>query len=326
MSGNQIDWDKLRVFSVVAELKSMTAAAQKLGESTPTVSRKVQQLEEALGCDLLHRTTRGVEPTEVGRAVQKRTNLMTDLTTAIWNDVSEIDADTIGSLRIASSDGVLSHWIARSLPDFLHKYPSMSLNVRIQSEEVSLLKDEADISFVFAEPRHRDLLSTRLGVLHYMFFASEAYIAQHGSPGSLFDLQGHNCLMHESYVNQVDSWSPRASELKRILKFTAQTNSGTVLREMCASGGGITLMPSYIAEVDSRLVPLDLPELVPIEFWLTYTPHVQRSKQGRVFIDWIRQRFSQEHSPWFRESFLHPRDWIAEQEANTSSRSAKKSA
>ena len=105
MSVDQIDWDKLRVFGAVAELRSMRAAAERLGESTPTVSRKVEALEKMLKCDLLVRTTKGVEPTEAGRLVLKRIHVMSDETNSIWNDVCGLDIEGSGRLRMPQAMG-----------------------------------------------------------------------------------------------------------------------------------------------------------------------------------------------------------------------------
>lgn len=306
MAGNHLDWDKLRVFSVVAELKSLTAAAKRLGESTPTVSRKIDDLEKTLNCELLVRTTKGVELTEAGRQVIRRTHVMNDNASQILNTVSGFDIEGSGSLRLTSQDGVVSHWLTRFLPQFQMENPGIDLEVLITEKDTDLLSSEADLSITYVEPRHRDILSIRLGILHYIFFASQDYIDRRGRPESLYDLHGHDVLMHDSYSNQIDSWSSRAIDLKKALNFRLMTNSGVVLREVCARGGGIAVMPSYVAEIDPRLVPLDLPEVAPIQFWLTYTHRIQRLSRGRRLIDWLRKQFSTDNSPWFRETFLHP--------------------
>ncbi len=308
MTPDHIDWDKLRVFSAVAELRSMTAAAKRLGESTPTVSRKIDDLEKTLKCELLVRTTKGVELTEAGRLVVKRTHIINDQTNSIWNDVCGLDIEGSGRLRMAASDGVASHWLTRFLPGLQTKYPGIELEMKIQEGEADLLAGDADLTFSFAEPRHRDLLSIRLGVLHYMFFAAPDYLEKRGRPQSLFDLHGHSCLFHESYINQIDRWASRAVDLRKSLTYSLITNSGTVLREVCAQGGGIALLPSYVAQIDSRLEPLDMPEIAPIQFWLMYTQRMQRLSRGRNLIDWIRQQFDHETHPWFRETFVHPKN------------------
>ncbi|WP_158588464.1 LysR family transcriptional regulator [Henriciella mobilis] len=307
MSQNQLDWDKLRVFSVVADLKSFTAAAKKLGESTPTVSRKIDDLERKLNCELLLRTHRGVELTEAGRVVEAHVHAITEKANSIWYDVCALDIEGTGRIRMAAGDGVASHWLTRTIPEFLDTHPGIELELKISDEEVNLLSGDADMTIAWEQPRHRDLLSQRLGVLHYMFFASPEYLAQHGEPESLFDLQGHTCLLHSNYQNQIDAWSTRAHDLKKALSYSVITNSGTVLREVCARGGGIAVLPSYVAELDpERLVPLALPEIAPIRFWLVYTQRMQRLSRGRIVIDWMRKQFSEDVSPWFMDTFVHP--------------------
>lgn len=306
MKKTSLDWDKLRVFGVVAELKSLTAAGKRLGESTPTVSRKIDELEKMLGCDLFSRTTKGVELTEAGREVQRRTRAMSDSASDIVNTVSDFDLEGSGSLRFSGQDGVASHWLARLLPLFQEERPGVDVDFQIADREADLAGGDADLSITFNEPRLRDILSIRLGVLHYMFFTTKEYLAGRTAPASLYDLIGHDVLMHDAYSYQIESWSSRAVDLKKAIRFKLTTNSGTVLREVCASGGGIAVMPSYVVELDSRLIALELPEVAPIQFWLTYTPRIQRLSRGRQFIDWTRKQFSSEKSPWFQDTFVHP--------------------
>lgn len=314
MSSDDLDWDKLRVFGAVAELKSLTAAAKRVGESTPTVSRKIDELERQLGRDLLIRSPRGVELTEAGHVVARHVQTISGETNSIWTEVCNVDMEGPGRIRLAAGDGIVPHWLTRSVPSFQKENPNIELEIDILPHEPDLLAGEADVTVAFSEPRHRDLQSLRIGVLHYMFFAAPSYLRERGQPESLFDLQGHSCLLHSDYINQIDNWSTRAYDLKKALSYAVTTNSGTVLRETCAQGGGIALMPSYLAEIDKRLTPLDLPEIAPIKFWLVYTHRMQRLARGRVVIDWIRRQFHSDISPWFNETFVHPNK-VAERQA-----------
>ncbi|WP_158085579.1 LysR family transcriptional regulator [Henriciella aquimarina] len=306
MSVDRLDWDKLRVFGAVAELKSFTAAAKRLGESTPTVSRKIDDLERKLNCELLVRSPRGVELTEAGRMVARHVQTINGEANSIWSEVCNLDLEATGKIRIMAGDGMVPHWLTRSIPAFHDANPGIELDISITNHEPDLLGDETDITLAFSEPRHRDLQSVQAGVLHYIFFAAPEYLERKGYPESLFDLQGHSCLLHSGYINQIDSWSTRAHDLKKALTYAVITNSGTVLREACAAGAGIALLPSYLAEIDPRLKPLHLQEIAPIRFWIVYTHRLQQLSRGRIVIDWIRRQFSPDVSPWFMDTFVHP--------------------
>ena len=73
-----------------------------------------------------------------------------------------------------------------------------------------------------------------------------------------------------------------------------------------ANGGGIALMPTYVHDLQKNLVPLNLPEVAPIRFWLTYPERVRRLARAQIVIDWLRGLFNQRLTPWFKPNFVHP--------------------
>lgn len=307
MNGERLDWDKMRVFRVVAELGSMSAAATRLGESPPTISRKIDSLEDALGSELFVRSTRGVSLTRAGLLALRHAKTMADAADAMYSDASDIDKELDGPITLMTGDGLAAHWIAPRLPGFHQRNPKIELSLLTCETTPDLLGGEADISIQFAEPSQSDLISRRLGVLHYMFFSTEPYLRRYGTPSSIFEIANHRCLTHSGYVNQVDRWAPQAAGLGKIIDMSLITNSSTVLEKATAHGGGITLLPSYYCDVDSRLVPLELPEVAPIQFWLTYTERVRRLPRGEAVISWVRSIFDPSKIIWFRESFVAPK-------------------
>ncbi|MEO9970268.1 MAG: LysR family transcriptional regulator [Hyphomonadaceae bacterium] len=306
MSGERFDWDKMRVFSVVADLGSMSAAATRLGESPPTISRKIDSLEDALGSELFVRSTRGVTLTPAGRIALGHAKTMSDAADALYTDASDIDKELEGPVTLITGDGLAAHWIAPRLPSFHQKEPKIELNVLTSDATPDLLGGDGDIAIQFSEPTQSDLISRRLGVLHYMCFASDAYLRTYGSPDSIFEMVNHRCLTHSGYIHQIDRWAAKASEIRKILDMSLVTNSSTVLEKVVANGGGITVLPSYYCGADPRLVALDLPEVAPVQFWLTYTERVRRLPRGEAVIKWIRSIFDPSKIVWFREKFVHP--------------------
>ena len=308
MAFNHLDWDSLRVFRVVAELGSMTAAASSLGESTPTVSRKIDDLEKNLGGPLVVRTTRGVQLTALGTMVLSHVKTMEDAADAIRLDAGKQIEMAQGSIRLWMGDGLGTYWVAPRIPEFQSKHPKVRLILNISEQTPDLNNNEADIAIQFNEPSRSDVIARRLGVLHYMAFATQDYLTGRTIPKSLFELYAHRCILHSGYVQQIERWAPKTAEMKQMLDFALVTNSSVVMYEVCRNGGGISILPTYAAMVDPDLIPLDFGELAPIQFWLTYTERVRRSSSGQAVIDWLKSIFDPRTHVWFRETFVNPAD------------------
>jgi DNA-binding transcriptional LysR family regulator len=89
------------------------------------------------------------------------------------------------------------------------------------------------------------------------------------------------------------------------------TNSGTAIAESCARGGGIGILPSYMAVARSvASCRSTCRRLAPVKFWINYTERVRRSPQGKLLIDWLRKLFDMPEAIWFAEEFVHPRDYL----------------
>ncbi|MEZ5945624.1 MAG: LysR family transcriptional regulator [Hyphomonas sp.] len=306
MEIERLDWDNLRVFRVVAELGSMSAAAHRLGESPPTVARKVDQLERDLQTDLLVRSTRGVELTDAGRIALNYINEMAAAAGHMLTFAGNKDQDVEGRIVLATGDGLGPYWIAPRLPEFNALNPRIQLRMRVTETVPDLNAGEADIAIQFTEPKATDVIARKLGVLHYISFASETYLAENTLPASLFEYYKYRCILHEGYVNQIERWAPKIAELKKMIDFALVTNSAATMIEVCANGGGIAVLPSYIGDAEPRLRPLDLPEIAPIQFWLTYTERVRRLPQGKAVLDWLWAIFDERKVAWFRDEFVHP--------------------
>ncbi len=324
MGDTRLDWDKVRVFKAVADAGSMAGAAAKLRESPATVSRKIDDLERSLGVELLARSSRGVELTEAGKAAFRYAETAADAMSALQNDVSGLDQMDRGSVRIAAGDGLGPHWIAPRLPQFHREHPKIEISLHITDQPVSLTDSDFDIAIQFAEPTNRDVIARRLGVLHYMLFASPQYTAVYGKPKNLFELHTHRLLFHSGYVNQITRWSPKTADLGQLLDFALITNSGAVMREACAAGGGIALLPSYATEFDSRLQPVGIEVESVIQFWPAYTERAKRLPRVQIVLEWLRDIFDTTQHVWFRESFVMPeaRDEAADDAAPASARTA----
>ncbi len=306
MLSERFNWDRLRVFRLVAEAHSMTAAARTLGESTPTVSRRINDLERELGTKLFQRSKRGVELTAAGKRLLDLVQKMQGLVETVGDQVAETNTTIAGAVKIKAGDGLGPYWIARHLPEFHRAIPNVQIDLEIGLAVEEVVHREADLAIVFEKPTHPEIISARLGTLHYMCFASQTYLKEKGHPQSIFEFQNRKLLMHTAYVHQVERWSKNIKQLKDFIDYSVITNSGTALITLAANSGGIAILPSYVAETEPDLVPLQLPSLAPIQFWLTYTERVRRNPAGMAAIEWLMSIFNEQDHPWFQQDFLHP--------------------
>lgn len=304
-----IDWDNLRVFQVVADLGSMTAAAARLKESPPTISRKIDELEGSLNSKLFTRSTRGVSLTEAGRVALRYAKQMEEAANEVAGQVAGKDSDIEGRITIGVGDGVGPHWIARHFTAFRQLHPKLQVRMVSRETELNLLEDEANIVIRFSEPKDPEIISHKLGTVHYIAFASEDYLSTKSSiPTSLFEYYHHPCILYEAYVNQIERWAPKAIELRKMIDYAFITNSATAMIELCRNGGGLALLPSYMKEIFPDLVALDMSEVAPVQFWITYTEQTRRNPAGHAMIEWIKSLFLPERSPWFTDGFVHPKE------------------
>lgn len=306
MLSERFNWDRLRVFRLVAEARSMSAAARAIGESTPTISRRVNDLERELGTKLFDRSKRGVALTAAGKCLMDLVQKMQGLVETVADQVAITDSAVSGAVKIIAGDGIGPHWLARQLPSFHRRIPKVQIDLEIGLATDDVAHRLADLAIVLEEPNHPEIISQRLGTLHYMCFASSDYLEEHGHPASIFEFHSHKLLMHTAYVHQVERWSKNIKQLKDVIDYSVITNSGTALITMAKKSGGIAILPSYIAETEPDLVPLELPSLAPIHFWLTYTERARRNPAGMVTIEWLLSAFNDIQYPWFAREFVHP--------------------
>ena len=277
-----------------------------LGESIPTVSRRINDLERELGTKLFERSKRGVELTLAGRNLIELVEKMQGLVERVGERVAETDASISGAIKIKASDGIGPHWMARFLPTFHRSRPNVQIDLEIGLATTEVADREADLAIVFEKPTHPEIISQRLGTLHYICFASQEYLKDYGVPETIFDMQKHKLLMHTDYVHQAERWSKSVRDVRAMIDYATITNSSSALVTLCENGGGMAVLPTYVAQYSPRLTALTLPPAAPIDFWITYTERVRRNPAGMAALEWLLSIFNEERHPYFGREFIHP--------------------
>src|ERR1700688_580046 len=285
----------LTAFVRVVDNGGFPAAGRRLNMSTTMVSNHVQALEERLGARLLHRTTRKVNLTEVGRAYYDRAvQILADLEQA--DDIAgALQSTPRGTLRIYTATHIVQ-FISPVVAEFLKQYPEVKVDLSIGERSIDLIDEGFDLAIRLTPPPDSSLIVRSLATWRHVLCCSHDYLEKHGRPERLSDLSGHNCLRHVLYPYE-DGWhftdrdgTPASVKVSGNLV----TNSGETLRVAALQGVGICLAAGFLFHDDleaNRLVRL-LPEYRPIELSMiaVYPHRHQLSVKVRTFIDLLVRR------------------------------------
>jgi DNA-binding transcriptional LysR family regulator len=286
----------IRAFISVAEEGGFSAAAQELGLSKSAASRQIAALEEALGTQLLKRSTRSVRLTDPGYAYLERCRaVLADLDEAD-RVVAALQNEPKGLLRINApmSFGV-SH-AAPAVADFMLRYPDLQVALILNDRFVDPYEEGFDVTLRIGELEDSSLAARKLAQIEMGLFASPSYLEKHGRPRGPDDLRSHWSLHYGRPTGQVD-WALRGGATHSVpIRYRLCSNNGDALRIAAAAGLGIALIPAFLVRdelTSGALVPLlDGFEPRPINLYAIYPPTRFLAAKVRVFIDFLAERFT----------------------------------
>lgn len=290
------DLDAYAVFAAVVEAESFTGAAHALGRTKSAVSKAVARLEDRLGVRLLNRTTRRLALTEAGAAFHARCLRILAEAEDAEREAAQLTVAPRGLLRVNApvSFGLL--YLAPLLPEFLARYPDISVDVTLSDRVVDLVEEGVDLAVRIGRLGDTTLRARRLAPFHHLVCASPAYWDLHGRPAHPRDLVRHNCLSY-SYLSTGDSWrfAGPAGEYTVRIAGTLRSNNGDLLRTAALAGVGVILTPSFIVACDvaeGRLEPVLAEACAPGgDIQAVYPPGRYVPAKLRAFVDFLAARF-----------------------------------
>ncbi len=295
---NRHDLKDMLWFLAVAEERSFTKAAARLGTSQSTLSHTIKQLEARLGMRLLTRTTRSVSPTEVGE------RLLNSLAPRIEDIESDVDAlmalreKPSGTVRITLSDHALDWIVWPKLKPVLRDYPDIKLELNVDNGFRNIVEEQYDAGVRLGESLDKDMIGVRIGPdWRLVAVASRDYFEKHPAPQTPQDLVGHNCINHrQSRSGGLYAWefAKDGRELRVRVDGQLTFNSSAAMVDAAISGLGIGYVPENLAadEISSgRLVQVldDWSPMFP-GYFLYYPNRRQNSPAFAVIAEALRFR------------------------------------
>lgn len=287
-----MDWDKIRIFHAAAEAGSFTHAGESLRMSQSAVSRQVSALEKDLGVALFHRHARGLVLTEQGDMLFRTASEVLNKLQTAETLLSDTTTKPAGELRVTASVSLGAVWVTQRIREFIDVYPDIRVELILNDEPVDLSMRVADVAIWAREPSQSDLIRRPLFHMQIHAYASGQYIRKFGLPRAVKDLDHHrlvsfigNPAPHLSAITLLETLG-REGQMPRVPAFRASTV--LALKYAIRTGVGIGLIPDYLTEEETELVPvlqeIDLPKL-PV--FLVYPEELKTAKKIQVFRDFL---------------------------------------
>lgn len=286
-----MDWDKLRIFHAVADAGSLTHAGDVLHLSQSAVSRQIRALEESLNTTLFHRHARGLILTEQGELLFDATSAMNKRLDAAAARIRDSEEEVFGELRVTTTIGFGTLWLAPRLPHLYEKYPDLNIDLMLEEKVLDLPMREADVAIRMKEPSQADLIRKRLMSVRMRLYATPSYLEKHGTPETLEDLAKHRLICQNMNSEQVGAGATYVQTLlaNDVTSMLYVNNYFGVLQAVIHDLG-IGVLPDYVIQDFpdmTRVLPESESAEIPV--FLAYPEEMRQSKRISAFRDFVQE-------------------------------------
>jgi len=294
------DLNAVALFVGVVEHKSFSEAAKRLAVPVSTVSRKVAELEKAVGIRLLERSTRQLRLTESGREYYEycRRGLAEFAAGAL--KINDRQEEVSGTLRISAPPSIADVFLAPVIIAFQACYPGVSANVQMTERKVNLIEDAVDVALRVGPLDDSSLVARRLLGYRHILVASPGYLDTHGIPGQPEALYSHRLISFDGWHGTV-FWvltykaGQKTGRNKSVVKIKVNSvlsiNDYAGIQHAVSTGCGIANMPALLCNkqlLNKQFIEV-LPDwqLAPVVLSAVYPGNRNMMRTVRLFIDFL---------------------------------------
>jgi len=300
----------LHLLTVLAQTRSYTQAARRLGISKASVSMRIAELERAAGVPLVRRTTRSVGLTEAGQQLVDDTQAAFTRIEQSFSSIKDLAGTPRGLVRITAPVALGRQHIAPSLPAFLRSHPEIRLELDLTDRFVNLAQEGFDLAIRHTHAPPDTHVAWVLCASRSLLVASSDYLRRHGTPAHPADLASHRCLLYlrgtagQSWSFEREGGRKAAEKVVVPVNGPLRANNSEVLREAVLGGLGIGLLPDFsaAAHLGPRQLVRVLPQWQPRGFFgerlyaiRPWSPQVPRAVQ--CLVDHLRQALAPGFAP-----------------------------
>lgn len=309
---SQLSFRSLRLFVAVVDQGSFSEVARREAISPSSISRVIQQMEQALQTQLLYRNTRAVSPTESGLLLAHHARQVLEQLEQAMRGLQEQELEPSGLVRINAPVVFGQRHIAPWLHELCARYPKVHIELMQTDDFIDPLHDATDLLIRIGVMADSSLQSRTLGHQHFKLAASPAYLARAGVPASPKALAQHSCLVFKGFAGS-QRWffrQPDAGWEPYNLRGVLTSNNAETLTQAAIDGIGLVVFPTWLigdALHDGRLISV-LEEyqvstsLEAQTISAVYPNGKKTSVKVRAVIDFLLEKFGNEewgsHPNW----------------------------
>ena len=308
---DRLSWDNLRLLLMLSETGSFRSAAIHAGIALNTLRAKIDRLELQFGTPLLMRSVEGIRLTQEGYELVAIARQMQRLGRTAHRVHQPDDQRNPSQVRIVVTEGLGTFWLVPQLVEFRAVNPAIKVELHCDMTPPDVLFRDTDVAIQLTRPNSPGLMVQSVGTVHAIPFATPDYLARHGTPTSLADVEGHHLVWQQSDQIADETTPPSIDPAAFERMIVLRTNTSSAHYWAVAQGAGIGFLPTYARAFDALPQALDIGLRVKREVFLVYNPDALQLAPVKSAIDWLRGSFDGLRFPWFARDFVHPDDFEA---------------
>lgn len=283
----------LQVFRRVIELESFSRAAEDLDLSNAAVSKNVQELEKALKTQLIQRTTRRLNLTEVGQLYFQDICSILDRLESLEETISDLSIEPRGLLRVTAPVSLGLTDVAKAIYQFQAMHPTIEIDLVLNDRYVDLIEEGFDVGIRgTGAVSDTSLVMHRICDIRRVVCASPAYLEKYGEPQVPHDLQQYPCVIYNLARSPREWRFQRGTEKVMVtVDGPVQVNNSLAAGQAAAAGLGIIFLPIFtVSEALERgMLRILLADWLaePLTLYAIYPKHRQHSRKLQVFLDFL---------------------------------------
>ena len=293
-----MDWDKLKIFHVVAEAGSFTSATVILNLSQSAISRQIQSLEDDLKVKLFERHARGLTLTENGEYVYKTAHEVISKLKEVETSLGDQKNKPSGKLTITTVCSFGTHWLTPRIQEFMKLNPEIEVELIFDDKELDLSTRQADIGIFMRRPKKLNYIQRKLIDINYHIYGSSKYLEKNGMPKTINDLSKHKFISFgkgaPSPVYNPDWALKIGMKDNNKRKSVMKVNSVMGLLLAVESGVGLAALPDYLVFQSTNLIKV-LPKVEgPItEAHFVYPQSLKNVARVQAFRNFLFSKISE---------------------------------